>query len=284
MSCLLLAMAVLSLPGNRSRFLAGVRHRSRQHAYEPPSRSGAARSPATTSRWRRRGWIDKAVAAGGVSLLVPAVLVAGPAGVFALVALTVTAVVLLRRSASLRRRRTALVEVQAALRLLGRELRSGADPGSAAARAAAAAAGDGAGLLARLGDAVGSGDRVAGDPLAPLDIVTSPPGSYALARLAACSRLTARYGVALAPMVDGLARDLAEQNAVDEQRSGQLAGPRTSGYVLAGLPLLGVALGAGMGADPIQVLLRTAIGNLLLAVGVTLTCLGLLWAARIAGR
>jgi tight adherence protein B len=53
---------------------------------------------------------------------------------------------------------------------------------------------------------------------------------------------------------------------------------------MALLPLLGLALGAGMGADPIQVLLSSALGNILLLVGVSLTCAGLLWSDRIVRR
>jgi tight adherence protein B len=57
-----------------------------------------------------------------------------------------------------------------------------------------------------------------------------------------------------------------------------------SGYVMAMLPLLGLALGAGMGADPIRVLLSSTIGSILLLVGVALTCGGLLWSERIVRR
>lgn len=287
MSCLLLAMAVLSLPGNRSRLDTDRRcgPRSRGAGLSLPPEVGAGRSSAVpVGWWMRSGWIDKVIAAVGVCLFAPAVAVAGPAGVFALIVLTVTAVVLVRRAVAAHRRKKALVQVQAAVRLLGRELRSGADPGTAASRAAPAARGEGVNLLQTLGDVVQAGDRFAGQPMTPLDIAGSSPGSYALTRLAGCSRLTARYGVALTPMIDALARDLAGQRTVDEQRAGQLAGPRTSGYVLAALPVLGVALGIGMGADPVGVLFGTAVGNLLLAVGVSLNCLGLLWAARIVGR
>jgi tight adherence protein B len=57
-----------------------------------------------------------------------------------------------------------------------------------------------------------------------------------------------------------------------------------SGYVMAVLPLMGLALGVGMGADPVGVLLGTPVGNILLLVGVALTCAGLLWSARIVNR
>jgi tight adherence protein B len=57
-----------------------------------------------------------------------------------------------------------------------------------------------------------------------------------------------------------------------------------SGYVMAGLPLMGILLGAGMGVNPVGVLLGSTAGHLLLLVGVALMCAGLLWSARIVGR
>jgi tight adherence protein B len=96
--------------------------------------------------------------------------------------------------------------------------------------------------------------------------------------------LTRRHGLAFTPLIEALAADVAEQLAADSERSGQVAGPRTSGYVMALLPLMGLALGAGMGADPVHVLLGSPLGNVLLLVGVTLTCAGLLWSARIVRR
>ena len=93
--------------------------------------------------------------------------------------------------------------------------------------------------------------------------------------------LTRRHGLAYTPLIDALVQDLAEQLEADSERSAQVAGPRMSGYVMALLPLLGLLLGAGMGADPVQVLLRSSVGNILLVIGVALTCAGLLWSARI---
>ena len=104
------------------------------------------------------------------------------------------------------------------------------------------------------------------------------------ARLMAGWELAARQGLAITPMIDAVAMDASERLAADSERAGQVAGPRVSGYVMAALPVLGLLLGAGMGADPVQVLAHTGVGNVLLVVGVTLTCAGLLWSARIVRR
>ena len=59
------------------------------------------------------------------------------------------------------------------------------------------------------------------------------------------------------------------------------AGARTTAAVLAGMPVLGIALGQAIGADPVAFLLSGGAGGVLLVIGITLSCLGLLWSDRI---
>jgi tight adherence protein B len=54
--------------------------------------------------------------------------------------------------------------------------------------------------------------------------------------------------------------------------------------VLAGLPLLGLALGHAVGANPLRVLSDTSAGQGLLVVGTGLACAGVLWSARLMSR
>jgi tight adherence protein B len=295
-SCLLLAAAALTYPGRGPRLPGGW-------AVMPPG-SGAGR-PGGRQWWLaggrrtsavRRSWGASARDGGGtlisrpvVSLLaaglfVATLLVAGPAGAVAAAAVLATGCLLVGRSIAERRRSKDMTDVVAALRMFGRELRSGAEPSVAADRAIVTARGEGAAVLAGLSQLVRVGDRTETSLARPVLPTAASPGSAALSRLSVGWRLTAKYGVALAPMVESLARELADQLASDAQRSGQVAGPRTSGYVMAALPLLGIALGAGMGAQPVQVLLDSPVGNILLLVGVSLICSGLLWAARIVGQ
>jgi tight adherence protein B len=63
-----------------------------------------------------------------------------------------------------------------------------------------------------------------------------------------------------------------------------MAGARATAAVLAGLPVLGVALGQLIGAYPLRFLLSGGGGEWLLVIGVTLASCGLLWADRITGR
>jgi tight adherence protein B len=229
------------------------------------------------------------LAAGALGAAAVAGAVAGPAGLLAMAAVLGTGLRLGRRALSDRRRRTARIDIQAGLRMLARELRSGAEPAVAARNAGSAARGDGAAVLLALAEWARSDDRWAPVPDAAAEGVTSLTSSAApavqmSARLRSGWLLTRRHGVAFTPLIDALAADLAQQISADSERSGEVAGPRMSGYVMAMLPLLGLALGAGMGADPIRVLLSSTIGSILLLVGVALTCGGLLWSERIVRR
>lgn len=89
------------------------------------------------------------------------------------------------------------------------------------------------------------------------------------------------------PMVDllGAVRsDLqARRGFADRTRAG-LSGPRATATVLAGLPLLGIALGQATGAGPIQVLLGGGMGGVLLMVGCGLVAAGIVWSERITGK
>ena len=51
--------------------------------------------------------------------------------------------------------------------------------------------------------------------------------------------------------------------------------------LLAALPLGGIALGYGIGADPLQVLLHTTLGAACAIGAVILQCAGLLWCDRL---
>ncbi len=215
--------------------------------------------------------------AGAVTVAAAAAL-AGVAGLLTVLMLVATGTLLGRRLLVERRRRRALPDVLRGLRTLNRELRAGADPLSAAAGARRACRGAGEQVLGRLVVLMQSGSG--GDP----DDGAAEPEDRVLDVLRSGWLLSRRHGVAFGRVVSGIADELSDEIAAEQARSAQLAGPRLSGYVMAGLPLMGLLLGAGMGANPAKVLLDSAAGHLLLTIGVALMCAGLLWSARIAGR
>ena len=117
-----------------------------------------------------------------------------------------------------------------------------------------------------------------------------PPGagddavSSAVDRVSAAVLLSTRTGCSLADVVAAVDDDLrARRRQRQDLRSG-VAAPRASAALLACLPLLGLAMGSGVGADPWRVLTATGPGQVLLVTGVALELAGLAWSRRLAER
>ncbi|MTD17040.1 hypothetical protein GIS00_24190 [Nakamurella sp. YIM 132087] len=124
--------------------------------------------------------------------------------------------------------------------------------------------------------------RAGASPESGLRVAEVPAEAVEVHRRLTDGRVLAeRFGLPWVVVLEALARDLDDLAAVGRARAGQLAGPRLSGWVLAALPVLGILLGYGMGADPLAVLAGSGAGAVLLLTGVALTCAGLLWTARI---
>jgi tight adherence protein B len=163
--------------------------------------------------------------------------------------------------------------------MLGADLRAGRTAADAFAAAAVIARGESAMALA----AAAAAARLGGDVPAALCRDRSPVAE-ALRALAACWRVCSDAGSGLADAVarleEGLRTAEAQRLAVDAE----LAGPRATAQLLAVLPLVGVALAAGLGAHPLDLLLRTPAGLGCLAVGLGLDGLGVVWTRRLTAR
>jgi tight adherence protein B len=120
-----------------------------------------------------------------------------------------------------------------------------------------------------------------GEP--PSGPVTDEP-ARALVRIAAAVRLSARTGCSLAGVVTAVEDDLRARLRAGQELRSAVAGPRASATVLAGLPVLGLLMGSGVGADPWRVLTTTGTGTVLLVVGVALELAGTAWSGRMVRR
>ena len=175
-----------------------------------------------------------------------------------------------------RRRRSAdedaaLETLPDALAALAAELRSGRSLQEAIQTAAAGCADDSRGRLLV--------ESIRG-PAA-----SSPPSAgelpRALSRLSSAVALSARTGCSLAAVVGAVEDDLRARHRHRLDLRSATAGPRASAALLAGLPLLGLAMGSGVGADPWRVLTATGTGQMLLVVGVALEVAGMAWCSRL---
>ncbi len=106
----------------------------------------------------------------------------------------------------------------------------------------------------------------------------------ALRRVAAAVLLSGRTGCSLAAVVAAVEDDLRARRRQRQELRSVTAGPRASAALLAGLPVLALAMGSGIGADPWAVLTTTGPGQVLLVVGVGLEAAGLTWSARLVRR
>ncbi|MGW6704387.1 type II secretion system F family protein [Streptomyces sp. NPDC054956] len=160
------------------------------------------------------------------------------------------------------------------------ELRSGAQPGqaltAAVRRTASGPGGPGAAQTGLLAAAAFGGD-VPG----ALRQAAREPGAEGLAGMAACWRVSVDGGAGLAAGLDRLEGALRAERDREESLRAQLAGARSTTGVLALLPVVGLLIGTGLGADPLRVLLHTPVGWGCLVAGGALEASGLLWCRRI---
>jgi tight adherence protein B len=124
--------------------------------------------------------------------------------------------------------------------------------------------------------------RAGGDVPRALERAARVPGCDGLRLLAGCWRVGVDRGGMLAAVIEGLADALRDEDAHREHIALQLAGPRATARLLAGLPLLGLAMAAALGAHPLRFLLATLPGVCCLGLGIGLDALGLWWTARLA--
>jgi tight adherence protein B len=174
------------------------------------------------------------------------------------------------------RDRVALQALVDGLAALAAELRAGR-PVDEAVRSAAAACGV-QDTSARLVRAVRDPPRRAGPVLE--EPQTDEVG-LALRRISAAVLLSSQTGCSLAEVVTAVEDDLRARLRASQELRSATAGPRASAALLAALPVLGLAMGAGVGADPWGVLTTTGVGQVLLVVGVGLEIAGVVWAGRL---
>ncbi|MFF9203205.1 type II secretion system F family protein [Streptomyces sp. NPDC014986] len=238
--------------------------------------SGPPRWPRTVGAWGR---VSGRLRAEWWSLAVGAVLAVLGASVLP-VAVGAAGVPLLRRvrwAAGERRAREGRGDAVIALcGALAGEVRAGRQPGAALPPAARDSGGLGA-----MQPAVLAAARFGGDVPDALVAAARQPGAEGLRGLAACWRVAVDQGAGLAAGLDRLEAALRAERDQRADLRAQLAGARATAVMLAGLPVVGLALGAALGADPLHILLHTSSGLVCLAAGGALEGLGLWWALRI---
>jgi tight adherence protein B len=233
------------------------------------------RTPARPGLRLRRLELASVLGAGGVLGCVVAVVWRGPVVAAALGLVLAAVAYAVRESSRRRSSERAMTALLAAVRMISAELSAGSlEP--EALSAGAAVAGPHAARLTSAASAAAAGD---------LDgVVTTLSSDPATAPLAAAWRVRARLGVALSGPLEVVERDINDRLALGRTVAEVLAGPRASAFVLAGLPLVGLALAGQMGAHPVAFLTASSVGRLVLLVGAALAATGLTWSVWLAAR
>jgi tight adherence protein B len=148
---------------------------------------------------------------------------------------------------------------------------------------AMAATGHDARIAGALADTIAATGRLAGARPAATGAAAGRPRDARLAELtAAVWRLAERTGAPAADLID---RIEADARSADRSRAGaaaEAAGAQATALMMATLPVGGIALGYGIGFDPLPVLLHTPLGAACAIGAVLLQCAGLLWSDRLA--
>lgn len=98
--------------------------------------------------------------------------------------------------------------------------------------------------------------------------------------IASC-RLSNTLGAPLAEVLEAVADGVAESGRAESSRAAALSGPRTTARLLACLPMVGLALGMLVGAEPDELLLDGGIGSALGVLGLALMVIGHFLTARL---
>ncbi|MDR1824523.1 MAG: type II secretion system F family protein [Bifidobacteriaceae bacterium] len=100
----------------------------------------------------------------------------------------------------------------------------------------------------------------------------------------AAQRVAGEVGGSLTGLLRGLGEAIRAAQEAQDQLEAALAGPKASARLLQFLPLLGIALGMAMGANPLGVLVGGGLGTVALGVGLGLLLVGRLWTGRLLAR
>lgn len=181
----------------------------------------------------------------------------------------------LRRARQRRDRAQLTEQTQTVIDVLVTELRSGALPATAVERLATEVD-----VLAPVATAAASG----GDVSAAFVAIGQRPGASTLAMIGHAWAVSQSCGAPLVAVLEQVRETAREDRELERELTSGVAPARATATMMVAMPPLGLALGAGLGVDPLAVVLSTVPGALSVAAGVGFAVAGVLWIDHIADR
>jgi tight adherence protein B len=91
-------------------------------------------------------------------------------------------------------------------------------------------------------------------------------------------------GAALSPALNQFAQQIRVENELRQELSSSMSGAKLSAWVLAGLPLFGIALAGFLGVNSPEWLANSKLGNFNIVAALILEVIGIIWVRKITSR
>jgi tight adherence protein B len=115
-------------------------------------------------------------------------------------------------------------------------------------------------------------------------IIIDLPNDLIAKSFASLWQVCENNGAALSPALNQFAQQIRVENELRQELSSSMSGAKLSAWVLAGLPLFGIALAGFLGVNSPEWLANSKLGNFNIVAALILEVIGIIWVRKITSR